>query len=210
VNEVSQTGSPCYEAFDKPITDNSARTYVILGVPRGGTSMVAGVARLCGLMLGDDLPNNHEDVAFNVDSLKRAGQDPFPAIKQTIERRNAEHTVWGWKYPRAAHYLDEIRSGLRDPRLVVVLRDPVASAGRQVRRHGRDPMEVVREHHQIQARNIDLVSRWQVPSLLVSYERSIDRPAELVERLAAFLGLPVPDDPERVRRFVRPGTYQDV
>jgi pimeloyl-ACP methyl ester carboxylesterase len=210
VDEVSQTGWPCYEVFARPITDDAARTYVILGVPRGGTSMVAGVARLCGLMLGDDLPNTHEDFEFNLDALNRAGQEPLPAIRAAIERRNTDHLVWGWKYPRAAHYLDDVRSGLRDPRLILVLRDPVASAGRQVRRRGRDPMEVVRKHHQIQARNLDLVERWDVPSLLVSYERSIDRPTELVEQVAAFLGMPVPDDPDRIRRFVRPGTYQDV
>lgn len=209
MNQVSQTGSPCYEVFGQPAT-TPARTYAIFGVPRGGTSMVAGVARLCGLNLGTDLPNNHEDGEFNADFLRRDGLEPVPAIKATVERRNAEHGVWGWKYPRSIKFLDEIRPGLRDPRLILVLRDPVASAGRPVRRFKQNPMDVVQEHHQLQARNLKLVSRWEVPALLVSYERSIDRPVELAEQLADFLGMPAPADLEQVRRFVQPGTYQDV
>lgn len=49
-----------------------------------------------------------------------------------------------------------------------------------------------------------------MPALLVSYERAIDRPEETVEQLAGFLGLPAPQDLDRVRDFVRPGSYQDV
>jgi hypothetical protein len=209
VNEVSQTGSPCYEVFGKPAT-SEARTYPIFGVPRGGTSMIAGVARLCGLNLGDDLPNTHEDFDFNVDFLKRDGLEPIPAIKAAVERRNAAHSIWGWKYPRSIGFLDQIRPGLRDPRLILVLRDPVASAGRGVRRSKQNPLEVVRDHLKLQARNVELVSRWEVPALLVSYERAIDRPVELAQQVAAFLGMPPPEDHDLIRRFVRPGTYQEV
>jgi hypothetical protein len=209
VNQVSQTGSPCFEVFGQPAT-SAPRTYAILGVPRGGTSMVAGVARLCGLDLGKDLPNTHEDFDFNVDFLKRDGLEPVPAIRAAVERRNAAHSVWGWKYPRSIRFLDQIRPGLRDPRLILVLRDPVASAGRPVRRLKQNPLEVVQDHLELQARNLELVSRWEVPALLVSYERAIDRPVELAEQLADFLGMPPPADHDQVRRFVRPGTYQDV
>ena len=209
MNQVSQTGSPCYEVFGQPPT-TTARTYAIFGVPRGGTSMVAGVARLCGLNLGKDLLNTHEDVEFNADFLQRDGIEPLPAIKAAVERRNAEHDVWGWKYPRSIRFLDQIRPGLRDPRLILVMRDPVASAGRPVRRFKQDPLEVVNDHLDLQARNLALVSRWEVPTLLVSYERAIDRPVELAEQMAAFLGMAPPTDHDQVRSFVRPGTYQDV
>lgn len=156
MNQVSQTGSPCYEVFGRPPTDDP-RTYVVFGVPRGGTSMVAGLARLCGLDLGSDLPNNHEDPAFNVDFLKRDGHELVPAIEAAIEERNAQRAVWGWKYPRSIQFLDDVRPRLRDPRLVLVLRDPVASAGRRVRRFQHDPMEVVQAHQALQARNLKLV-----------------------------------------------------
>jgi hypothetical protein len=146
-------------------------------------------------------------------SAPRAGILPreHRASRAAVERRNAEHDVWGWKYPRSIKFLDEVRPTLRDPRLILVLRDPVASAGRPVRRQKeQNPMQVVQEHHQLEARNLKLVARWEVPALLVSYERSIDRPAELVEQLAEFLGMPAPTDPDLVRRFIQPGTYQSV
>lgn len=206
---MSEQGKwPCYRIFGDPDL-GSPRTYVIFGIPRGGTSMIAGLARLSGLFLGDGLPNNHEDADFNFDLHHRAGQDPLAHILAAIERRDAAHEVWGWKYPRASRYLDEIRPQLRNPHLILVLRDPVAAGGRVIRK-GRDALETVQGHQQLQTRNLELIERWQVPTLLVSYERAADRPFRTARDLAEFLGMPAPTDRERVRAFVQPGTYQDL
>jgi hypothetical protein len=206
---MSELGKwPCYRVIGEPDLD-SPRTYAIFGIPRGGTSMVGGLARLCGLPLGDELPNNHEDPDFNFDLLRRDGQDPIARILAAIERRDAAHAVWGWKYPRAIRYLDEIRTRLRNPHLILVLRDPVAAGGRVIRK-GQDALTTVQSHQELQTRNLDLAARWQVPTLLVSYERSADRPFRTAQDLAEFLGMPAPTDREQVRAFVQPGTYQDL
>jgi len=206
---MSELGkSPCYRVFGDPDL-GSPRTYAIFGIPRGGTSMVGGLARLCGLSLGDELPNNHEDPDFNFDLLRRDGRDPIAQILGAIERRDAAHEVWGWKYPRATRYLDEIRARLRNPHLILVLRDPVAAGGRVIRK-GQDPLATVQSHQELQTRNLDLAAGWQVPTLLVSYERSAARPFRAARDLAEFLGMPAPTDREQVRAFVQPGTYQDI
>ncbi len=204
----SSNGPPCFRAFGEPDV-NAPRTYVIFGVPRGGTSVMGGLARMCGLYLGDDLPHNHEDSAFNVDLHRRDGLPALATIEQTIDRRNAEHAVWGWKYPRATRYLDDIRSRLRNPHLIVVFRDPVASSSRHVR-GGKEPFDAVLTQNLSNASNLDLLARWEVPTLLVSYERVLARPIRTGVLLAEFLGTPPPPDGRKVREFVQPGSYKDV
>lgn len=171
--------------------------------------MVGGLVRLCGLPFGDDLPNNHEDPEFNFEQYARRGEDPIAGIRASIRRRNSQHETWGWKYPRAARYLDQVRADLRNPHLIVVMRDPVAAAGRHRDIHGL-PADAVRVLHQFQDANLELAERWQVPTLLVSYERGAEQPVRLARQLARFLGLPEPADRQRVRSFVQRGTYQAI
>ncbi|MGH3347323.1 MAG: hypothetical protein ACRDO4_10095 [Nocardioides sp.] len=171
--------------------------------------MVGGLARLCGLAIGEDLPNNHEDPDFNYDFLRRDGYDPMSHILETIERRNQVHEVWGWKYPRASRYLDQIRPQLRSPHLILVLRDPVASASRNVY-NGASALTAVKDHSDLQNRNLELITRWQVPTLLISYERSVRRPVLVANVVAEFLGCPAPPNRSQVRAFVKAGSYQDL
>src|SRR5437763_817811 len=99
-------------------------TVVILGVPRGGTTMVAGVVQRCGINLGENLPPNLEDPAF-------AGP-PIRAMRKTIAERNEVNDIWGWKYPRAAGYLPHIARETRNLRLIAVWRDAVAISGHRI------------------------------------------------------------------------------
>lgn len=204
-----RSGVPAVQAVAPPRTDEP-RTYVILGVARGGTSMVAGLTRMCGVWLGDDLPHNHEDAAFNVDQLKKAGADPVARMREAITERDAARDVWGWKYPHAGAYLEDLRDDLRNPHLVVVLRDPVASTARNILYNDAEPLREVLRVHRTTTRNLDLVERWAVPTLFVSYERGLARPFKLAGLLAEFLGTPAPTDRAKVREFVQPGSYQDL
>ncbi|WP_141012888.1 sulfotransferase family protein [Nocardioides sambongensis] len=179
-----------------------------MGMPRGGTSLVGGLVRLCGLPFGEGMIGNHEDPAFNFDYIRRAGGDPLTEIRRAIPERNAAYDAWGWKYPRATRYLDDIRNELRSPHLIVVLRDPVAAAGRHRGGEGGRRAAVLRQHD-LQMRNLDLIERWQVPTLAVSYERGISQPVRLARQIARFLGFPVPER-SRVLDFVTPGRYQMI
>src|SRR5437588_9464001 len=93
-------------------------TVIILGMPRGGTTVVAGVAQRCGLFIGSKLPINLEDPDFS--------HVPIQTMRESIAKRNETFDAWGWKYPAAARYVDKLIPDLRNPRLIVVWRDLVA------------------------------------------------------------------------------------
>ncbi|MGH3347322.1 MAG: sulfotransferase [Nocardioides sp.] len=207
-DEKDRRGAPAFTISAEPRTD-TPRTYIIVGSPRGGTSMVAGLASICGLRLGTESRKNQEDPEFNLRDLRQAGKDPIPSIRDTIDRRNAEHPVWGWKFPRAIAYLDQVRTALRSPHFIIVSRDPVASAGRRISQ-GIAPVDAITERLELMLRNIDLVTRWGAPALVVSYERTLQKPMTATSQIADFLGMAVPTDPAHVHAFIQPGSYRHV
>lgn len=194
-----------------PRLESAMRTYVVFGVPRGGTTMIAGVARLCGLDIGDNLPKNCEDPAFNFDVLLKSmsREEAIAAMAATVAERNEGRTVWGWKFPAAGRYLQGLKDSLREPHLICVFRDPAATFTRNVRR-GVDPFTALKRAEEMQRRNVQILSDWQVPSLVISYEKAVKQPEATVEAMAGFLGRPQPSDMRAVVEYMQPGDYKPV
>ncbi len=178
------------------------RTYVCFGVSRGGTSAVAGVMKRLGVYIGEDLPNNYEDPDF-------VGKPP-PKMKETIAARNAAFPVWGWKFPSAANYLENLMGDLVNPHLIIVHRDLVATMKAHLRWHKRTQQFSVHEILLQQQRNWFLAERWQVPTALVSYEKAILTPKMFVNEMATFLGMPRPNKEAMAEMiaFLEPGSYK--
>ncbi|MDC3010877.1 hypothetical protein OAZ24_01425 [Synechococcus sp. AH-736-G21] len=177
----------------------SNKTFVLFGNPRGGTTMIANVVRSMGIFLGDDLPVNLEDNGFNWDILSRlepqlSRKDKITSIKKVIEKRNAKHDVWGWKYPRSSVYLKDISSELINPMLICVFRDVVASTARGVVRRREEPLDSIRRALDLQSSNLRLIEQSNLPTLLVSYEKAIADPLQLVTSLNRFMLLGLSPD----------------
>jgi hypothetical protein len=171
--------------------------------------MVAGILMQCGLDIGSDLPNNLEDPRFNLDLLNRLEEDPINSLIQSVTDRNSSSSGdWGWKYPRAVAYLDMLRDHLTNPHLILVLRDPAATAGRIIG-GGREPLEAISNVVRLQQRNIQLLKNWQVPSLIVSYERAIGNREETIKQLCEFAHLREPEDTSHLISFMEPGSYKN-
>jgi len=191
------------------------RTFVTFGTPRGGTTMVAGILRLLGLWIGEDLPNNGEDQAFNLDTHRDDPEGFIARLPAEVAARDARHDRWGWKYPRAAIYLDDLLGRLRAPSLIVVLRDPLAGTLRTIPAEAPDQsdraIKAMRLRQKWQGQNIALATAGRCPALLVSYEKAVLNPEAFQAELAHFCDLPAPDAAltARIRDFMRPGTYKD-
>ena len=204
---------------DSADNDLNQKTFIIFGVPRGGTTMIARVAEQLGVGMGSKLPSNYEDDEFNYDKMSDAlKEDPklmARALLRAINRRNGRHDVWGWKYPRAHLYLPLIIKQVRNPHLICVLRDPVASSLRplsrkRVQKEGKAqlPTRVIKQHLTWQLKNIEQIHKFNKPTFLCSYEKSILDPAGFVADLSAFIDLRKDQQSlnEAVQQ-IRPGGY---
>lgn len=184
---------------DDASRDAGERTFLVVGSPRGGTTCMTAVLRGFGIPFGEEMGANLEDKAF------LGPPDTLPAL---IEARNAAHPVWGWKNPQAFNHIDRIRESLRNLRIVIATRDPAAAALSQTRRAGVDPARALQDVLLNQQRHMMTALRLQRPTLIISYEQTIQAPDVAVAELAAFAGLsPDTATAARLARAVRPGRY---
>ena len=204
---------------DSAAVDSTHKTFIIFGVPRGGTTMVARVAEKLGVEMGQHLPLNYEDDEFNfdkmADDLKEDPKAMARALMRAIKRRDLKYDVWGWKYPRAHLYLPLIIKQVRNPQLICVLRDPVASSlrplsRRRVLKEGKAqmPTRIMKQHLGWQLKNIELIHKLNLPTFVCSYEKAVLDPPAFVGDLSTFIGLrrdecSVADAVEQIR----PGGY---
>ena len=181
-------GTPCHE---------TPKTVVILGAPRGGTSMVAGVVRELGIDLGSHLGINHEDARFLPKDVA--------TIRQRIEERNRSALTWGWKMPHSIDYIDEIEKDLRNPHFIFVFRNLLGVALSQQRHSGADISVAL----SFSARRIETmlarIAALTSPMLLVEYEAAVSERADFVNTMGRFLGVAVDAEMQsRAASFIDP------
>ena len=199
---------------------DDGRTFVVFGVPRGGTTMVARIVEQLGVPMGQDLPANYEDHAFNFDlmpdELKADRSKMLSSLIDVIRERNQSHSVWGWKYPRANIYLKQILEHVRRPHLICVLRDPLASSLRPLGRKNvrarlgkmTSPIKLMEQHVAWQSRNLEIIRRANCPSFICSYEKAVLNPEGFVAEMANFIGLDSTDQSiARAVDQIKPGAY---
>ncbi|MCK8463996.1 hypothetical protein MUY35_09055 [Aliiroseovarius sp. S1339] len=164
------------------------RTIVILGVERGGTSMVAGVIRALGVDLGRSLGHNHEDPRFLSEDLQ--------VLKDYVAERNEAADVWGFKMPKAIKNLEFWDNTLRNPVYVIAYRNPLAIADSWIQREAGKLVGIMKRIQVYQTAVVSFLETTSSPVLLVNYERSVqnrEAGADFVDELTSFLALDVPD-----------------
>ncbi len=143
---------------------NPQKTIVVLGAPRGGTSMVAVTLRKLGVMMGEKLGPQHEDRSFR-------REVPLADMIATVERRNAGYDLWGWKLPNNVYYLEDLLPHLRNPHLVAVFRNPYSVSRSSAARDGREyEARLLRIAANHTKRVVDLIAKLDHPTAITAFE----------------------------------------
>ena len=182
----------------------AARTLIVSGVARSGTSMVARVLDAAGIPMGDRI----DDVVFEdrdfAELLNRPALDQN-ALDDLIGRRNDAQPVWGFKRPQMHRLGAATIARFRNPLVIVTLRDPVAIAERYAIAEHIDARTTLSMATSDLQEMVLFAQQLACPVLLVSYEKAVRNPARLVERLLEFCGLQrSPGERQRLRRLVEP------
>jgi hypothetical protein len=164
------------------------RTFIVTGLHRSGTSLVASILRQAGLFMGSEI----NDAVFEDEAISRilVVQD-LAALRHAIAERNATHAAWGFKFPMLWRALDAGQLTMFDhPRLIVTFRDPVAMAVRTSLSEYRDPMRVLRDVASDQVAMLMFVEQLTCPNLLLSYEKALTFPHDFIDAIMRFCGMP--------------------
>jgi len=199
---------------------NEAKTVVVLGMHRSGTSMVGNVLRNLGIDMGKRLakakwtnPLGHfEDKDFvdlNSRILRLAGgswdkppdQDKIrkqqDAVKTEIVKlvQGRDSQVWGWKDPRTSLTMELYLPYLTNPYFIVCHRDIRAISRSLMRRDQLDLRSGERLTRIYEERVNDFFKRNpDLARLQLSYERSTVAPETAVKEIADFLGVKINDE----------------
>lgn len=178
----------------RPAISVRPMTVVVVGAFRGGTSFVAEALVKLGVPMGGEYaevvptPNyvSYEDseVGLAID------HKDFSALKTLIADRNSLHEVWGFKKPSSVFIIDQLLSMIRNPHIIVVVRDPLAcyqsSKAHELNNKSRMPIKRCRDQH---SAVMDCVERPRCPTLAISYERGKAAPEKVTEAIKSFLFL---------------------
>ena len=143
------------------ITDKSPKTYIVLGMHQGGTSIISKALNDQGIDMGIGGNNgtyeDNEFVQLNNEILARSGGSwleppkkikPHVGAAKLINKRKKD--FWGWKDPRTVLALDAYTPYLKDDvYLVCVFRKPkkVSESLNKRSKHPRNSLELTKEHY---------------------------------------------------------------
>jgi hypothetical protein len=164
------------------------RTFIVTGLQRSGTSLVASILRQVGIFMGseiNDLVHEDEAIAKILIARNRGG------LKQLIRERDATYGTWGFKIPMLCEPLGPDDLALfSDPHIIVPFRDPVSVAVRKSLSEYQDPMRALRTAVDDQASLMEFIERLHCPTLLLSYEKSLVFPGDFIDAILQFCDLP--------------------
>lgn len=158
------------------------KTFIVLGVSRSGTSMVAGILREIGIFMGDVVANNHEDPLFLSDDVEQ--------LKRLILDRNECHDIWGWKAPKSIFHMNALLPFIRNPHFLILSRDPFDIATSMKNREDL-PFDLAIQHIFAIYKSLqNFVDTCVDPLALVSYNRAVANKDAFVSELIDFLDCP--------------------
>jgi hypothetical protein len=141
----------------------------------------------------------HEDVGLS-NAIETAN---IEAVCRVANSRNEKFKRWGFKRPLVIKHDAIIEKYLRNPRYVLIFRDPLAVAMRNQLSLGISVPSGLGLFNQ-QFKEIEtFMQRNTSPKLLISYEKALQDPQGFLVALARFCGI----NPQKVpsmQQFVRP------
>jgi hypothetical protein len=167
---------------------NGGRTFIVTGLLRSGTSLVASILQQAGIFIGSEI----NDIVFEDEAIARILiSGDTAALHRIIGERNANYRTWGFKLPVLCRYLEPAQLALfDDPHLVVTFRDPVSMSVRTSLSEYQRPMDALREAMDDLNALMAFIASVRCPSLLLSYEKALMMPHDFVDAVMRFCGLP--------------------
>ena len=167
--------------------EHGGRTIIVTGLRRSGTSLIAAMLRQAGIFMGSEINDGvHEDEEI----ARIVATRDTKALRRLIRDRDANYGTWGFKLPMLGVDLEPARIALfNNPHLIVPFRDPIAISLRNSLSDFQEPMQALHASLHEQEALVSFVARLACPVLLLSYEKMLTVPGDLVEAVMQFCGI---------------------
>ena len=177
------------------------KTIIILGLPRSGTSMVAGALHYLGIFMGE----RHDSVVFEDVVLSSAVEGKQKAtMLEIIKRYDQAHPIWGWKRPSSINFINKISREFRNPHFIIVFRDIFAISNRQRISSATNLFSSLENTISEYRKLVDFIKNCDHPCLLLSYEKCLNNQELTIRKIAEFAGITNPEKIKAAIDFVEP------
>ncbi len=168
------------------------KTLIVVGVARGGTSLISGALQHLGVFTGDMSSSPvFEDVRLAAPMDKKK----FPQAGAIINEYNERYSTWAFKRPSIIHCLDDMHEIWRNPFYLFVFKDIASIANRNVLSMGMD-FEKCLFHAQKSYGLIThfLSSNKNINGIAFSFEKLLDNKEYFLEQLISIIGSEITSD----------------
>jgi len=169
------------------LENNQQKPIIVVGVARGGTSLIAGILENLGLFMGDkSCKPVFEDV--HLSSFFEDGNDK--KVAEIISDYKRKHKIFGWKRPSSISQLEKVDSLFNKPKYIFIFKDVLSIAGRnKISMQSESLFPSMQDALNKYSLAINFIKKFQPNSLLISYEKAMLNQNELVSTINAFCGL---------------------
>ena len=175
------------------------RTFIVLGLPRGGTTMLSKALSSMGVFMGAAADNAVGEDTTLADAIESGDKR---LARNIIDDYNSAHAVWGFKRPNIVNHLEAVGVEFRNPHYVVVMRDLLAIANRNRLSTFKDPFKDLRDSIASLETLVGFVeTKTDDPMFLLSFERVLATPRPFATAFAEFCGIDL--DVKGVRSFLQ-------
>lgn len=173
------------ELFDGEEILMEAKTVIVSGAARGGTSLAAALCHHLGIPMGKGGPR-YENPYLQWAAL--AGR--WDVVEELAIEISREQPLWGWKLPALHQHLDRVSLLVPNPRFVFITKDVGAIANR--RNRSGDPSQLpkyISRALRVYSNLAKFADRGTHPVLFLSYELVMRDITAAARELADFVGV---------------------
>ena len=163
------------------------KTLIVIGVARGGTSLLAGVIDALGIFTGEQSKAPvYEDVTLAEAFESNNKRD----IKRIIEYYNNRDNIWMFKRPSSIHYLRLIEKYIHNPIYLIVFKDIFSIANRNSISMKSDSLSVLNQAHNDYAKILKYLNKrkGKINGILYSYDKVMQNRSEFIDSLVEIIG----------------------
>ncbi len=161
------------------------KTIIIVGVARGGTSIVSGSLAHLGVFSGNARSPVFEDLRLSLAFEKNSNE----SFDEVIQDYNQRHDIWAWKRPSTLHELKYIARKVINPHFIFVFRDLFSIARRNNIAVKQDMLLGLKRAHLDYAKIIKFIGQNKHPAIYISSEKAVSKKESFIDELIQFCGI---------------------
>ncbi|RVU83392.1 hypothetical protein EOL70_16840 [Leucothrix sargassi] len=179
---------------------------VVIGTARGGTSLVAGVLSHLGIFMGDE----SRAPVFEDLKLARAFEtNDLETAKKIVDEYCELYELWGWKRPSSINYLDSVDKVFDGPSYIFIYKDIISIAQRNAISMHDDVIQGMQRASIQYAQSIEFLSKNNLHSLLVSFDKALSNAEVFVDSIIAFTKIsPTTEQRANAISFITPNPIE--